>query len=158
MNSLITSSRQRIKLNHVYYNIFPINNIPSSASSLTEAILYTIFIDNKNYGISCADLVAQVNMIFPQYSMVDIQTKIQFLLKNGTLVTLTPVLRNWCLGGYGCSINSDQFPVSPGITISQNIDQNPLNTDLVLYLIGLAGGTRKISHKFNQLFIPYVQP
>ena len=158
MSNYPISCRQRITLYHSYYNTFPIDIKPSSASNITEAILYTIFILNNNYGSTQNDLIAKMNIIFPQYATSTICNVITTLLKNGALITLNPVLRNWCIGGYGCEPNSTISKKPVGLTINPNIDQKSSNNGLVSYLIGLSGGTRAYSYKFNMMFNPYVNP
>ena len=99
-----------------------------------------------------------MNIIFPKYTTQEICSSITALLKNGILITLSPVLRNWCIGGYGCASNSTVSKKPVGLTISPNIDQNSSNTNLTTYLIGLSGGTRSYSPKFTMMFNPYVNP
>jgi hypothetical protein len=139
----VTSCQQKIPLGHKYYNIFPLPVEPVSAETLTEAILYTYFVLNQHMGLTQMDWLQYMAVHFPQYSSQEIESELDALVRSGVLVTLQPVCRDWC---------ADECPVK-SYAISSRLDQLPAFNGLVLFLIGLAGGTRVTSVRFNQLFL-----
>ena len=146
------SCRKRIKLEHYYYNVFPVDVSPLSATTINEAIFYSVFVLNNNIGSTQSDITEKMNTLFPQYSTDEVCTVLKKLLKTGALITLTPITRGWCVGGYSCGLGGLR---AVGITFNPFMDQNVSNNDLVTFLIQLSGGTRSYSLTFNQMFIPY---
>lgn len=139
----VTSCQQKIPLFHLYYNIFPIDVTPSSAQTLGEAVIYTIFVLNKHFGATTDDIVSFMASNFSQYTQTEVETEVDYLIKKGVLVTLQPVCRDWC---------ADTCP-EKAYAISWRLDQLVGFSDLVLFLIGLAGGTRTLSPTFNRWFL-----
>ena len=139
----VTSCQQRIPLFHVYYNIFPIEVTPSSVQNISEGVIYTFFVLNKNFGLTMQDITLFMTSKFPQYTTSEVETEVNFLIKKGVLVTLQPICRDWC---------ADTCP-EKAYAISWRIDQLAGFRDLVLFLLGLAGGTRTFSRTFNRWFL-----
>jgi len=139
----VTSCQQKIELIHPYYNIFPITVEPSSAQTIEEAIIYTLFINNNHYGLTQMEITLFVAEYFPEYNVQQIADSFVILLKNGVLVTLQAICVDWC---------ANQCPVKK-FAISKNFDKLPSYSNLVLYLIQLAGGTRVTSRTFNHWFL-----
>jgi hypothetical protein len=85
---------------------------------------------------------------FPQYSDLTIQAAFVKLVRNGVLVTLQAVCVDWCsVSGGGVRCPEKKF------AISRNLDNLPVYSNLILFLIELAGGTRVTTPTFNHWFI-----
>jgi hypothetical protein len=151
----LQACRNRIQLHHPYYNVFPIEVDTSVVTSLTEAILYTLFVLNNMFGLTQPEIVDYITSHFPQYTdETTICEKLSNLLKNGILRQLPPICFNYCAN----NSNSTLALRLPRITYNQTMDQAEQNYNLVLFLIQLAGGTRQTTARFKALFNPYVNP
>jgi hypothetical protein len=150
MTSIFNSSRKPIQLYHSYYNIFPIDVTPDSATTITEAILFTLFVLDNSLGNTLNELVDTALSLFPTFSREQLCDTILEMLRVGILKSLYPICRDHCLTPNNARIST--------ITWSEKLDQYPANSSLVEYLIGLAGGTREYSQTFTILFKPYINP
>lgn len=138
----VTSCQQKIELVRSYYNIFPIEIIPASATNISEAIIYTFFVQSKHFGLSEDMILDAMASTFPQYTKSDIQSQLLYFIQRGLLITLQPVCRNWCIA---------ECPTKM-FAIGSSMDKLVGFEDLVLYLIQLAGGTRVTTSTFSRWF------
>jgi hypothetical protein len=152
----LQACRNRIQLHHPYYNIFPIEVDPSVVTSLTEAILYTLFVLNNMFGLARPEIIDYIVTTFPQYSDTDaICSTLTRLLKNGVLRQLPSICPGYCSAP---DTDAQLLLRLPRIAYNQTMDQAERNYNLVLFLIQLAGGTRQTTPRFKALFNPYVNP
>ena len=140
----VTSCQQKIPLFHAYYNIFPCDVDPSSVHNINEAIIYTFFVHNNHMGITEHEVISFILQTFTQFDASSVENAFVTLVKNGVLVTLQAVCVDWC--------NGVQCPEKK-FAISRNFDRLPAYSNLILYLIELAGGTRVTTATFNHWFI-----
>ena len=140
----VISCQQKIPLFHKYYNIFPIDVTPSSAENVGASIVYTFFVLDRHLGLTSDDIVDYVVTTFPQYSLTEIKSEIEYFVRNGVLVTLQPICRDWC---------ADECPVKTYV-LGSRLDQLHEFNGLLVYLMQLAGGTRVTTPVFNHWFLP----
>lgn len=140
----VTSCQQKIPLFHKYYNIFPIDVTPLSAENVGESIIYTFFVLDRHLGLTFNDIADYMVVTFPKYSLSEVKMEIDYFVRKGVLVTLQPICRDWC---------ADECPVK-AYSIGSRLDQLPEFSDLIMYLMQLAGGTRTTSTVFNHWFLP----